>query len=98
MVPFDQDRLFCDVVESLSPAGVLLVAASRLGTINHTLLTAEAIGRVAPLKAIALSIRPTDPAAEAEMHLAEISKRVDVPVLPVPQASAQLADLFHVER
>jgi dethiobiotin synthetase len=96
-VPFDNARLFCDLVESLAPDGVLLVAASRLGTINHTLLTAEAIERVAPLKAIALSIRPADPPLEAEMHLDEIAKRVSVPVLPVPTALDRLVDLFHVK-
>jgi dethiobiotin synthase len=97
MVPFDQERLFCDLVEALAPDGVVLVSASRLGTINHTLLTAEAVARVAPLAAIALSIRPSDDPAEAAMHLEEIGKRVDVPVLPHPAAIDRLADLFHVE-
>lgn len=97
MVPMTDDHLFSDLVEQLSPAGVLLVSASRLGTINHTLLTAEAIQRTAPLMAIALSVRPTDPPAEAATHLAEISKRVSVPVFRLPQDLRALVGMFHVE-
>ena len=98
MVPLHNDQLFCDLVERLSPSGVVLVSASRLGTINHTLLTAEAIGRTTRLLAIALSVRPSDPADEAATHLAEIRKRVTVPVLEIPRDLARLADLFHVEQ
>jgi len=98
MVPLNNDHLFCDAVEELQPAGVVLVSASRLGTINHSLLASEAIARVAPLTAIALSVRPTDSAVDAAMHLDEIRKRVTVPVLSVPSDLATLADLFHVER
>lgn len=97
MVPFDNDRLFCDLVEALAPAGVILVAASRLGTINHTLLTAEAVQRVAPLMAVVLSIRPGDSVADAAMHRSEISKRLDAPVLSMPNDLHGLADLFHVK-
>jgi dethiobiotin synthetase len=97
MVPFTNDHLFCDLVDALQPAGVLLVSASRLGTINHTLLTAEAIARTASLTAIALSVRPGDPADEALMHQDEIQKRVDAPVLAMPADLRRLADLFHVE-
>ncbi|HUQ03086.1 MAG TPA: dethiobiotin synthase [Kofleriaceae bacterium] len=98
MVPFTNDHLFCDLVEMLSPAGVLLVAASRLGTINHTLLTAEAINRTQRLVAIALSVRPSDSPHDAVMHHDEIQKRVDVPVFRIPRDVEPLADLFHVER
>ncbi|KAB2900004.1 MAG: dethiobiotin synthase [Kofleriaceae bacterium] len=97
MVPLAHDRLFCDLVEDLSPAGVVLVSASRLGTINHTLLTAGAIQRACRLSAIVLSVRPSDPPVEAQMHLAEISKRVDVPVFAFPRALDELSQLFHVE-
>lgn len=97
MVPINNDHLFCDAVEKLRPAGVILVSASRLGTINHTLLTAEAVERVAPLKAVALSVRPSDASEEAASNLEEIRKRVAVPVLSVPTQIGALADLFHVE-
>lgn len=97
MVPFHNDHLFCDFVSTLHPAGVVLVSASRLGTINHTLLTAESISRSARLLAIVLSVRPADPPLDAANHLAEIEKRVSVPVLAFPSGLAALADLFHVE-
>lgn len=98
MVPLTSDDLFCDLVARMDPAGVLLVSTSRLGTINHTLLTATAIERSTRLIAIALSVRPSDPPSEVAVHLAEIQQRVKVPVLPFPADLARLADLFHVER
>jgi len=97
MVPFHNNHLFCDLVSTLQPSGVVLVSASRLGTINHTLLTAEAISRSSRLFAIVLSVRPTDPPQDAANHLAEIEKRASVPVLSFPTDLAVLADLFHVE-
>lgn len=98
MVPLHNDHLFCDLVASLDPAGVVLVSASRLGTINHTLLTAESVARTSPLVAVVLSVRPTDSPQDAATHLAEIQKRVSVPVLSFPAELPALADLFHVER
>jgi dethiobiotin synthetase len=98
MVPLTNDHLFCDLVEIIAPAGVVLVSASRLGTINHTLLTAEAIQRTSKLVAIALSVRPSDPPRDAEAHRDEIQKRVESPVLAIPAGLSSLADLFHVER
>lgn len=97
MVPITSDSLFCDVVEMLAPAGVILVAASKLGTINHTLLTADAVQRTVPLTAVFLSVRPHDPPAEVAVHLEEISRRVRVPVFLLPQDLARAASMFHVE-
>jgi dethiobiotin synthase len=97
MVPLHSDCLFSDLVQMLEPAGVLLVAASKLGTINHSLLTAEAISRTSPLRGIVLSVRSTDSPQDAAVHLDEIRRRVDVPVLSFPTDLPQLADLFHVE-
>ncbi|HRK46236.1 MAG TPA: dethiobiotin synthase [Nocardioides sp.] len=97
MVPMTSDMLFCEVVERLGPAGVILVSASRLGTINHTLLTAEAVQRTLPLAAVVLSVRPTDPPAEAAVHMEEISKRLTVPVIEFPRDLRDLVAMFHVE-
>jgi dethiobiotin synthetase len=44
LVPFTRDRLVIDVVEDIG-LPVLVVAKNRLGAINHTLLTIEAIER-----------------------------------------------------
>ena len=42
LVPLDEKRLFIDIVKELK-LPVLLVSANRLGTINHTLLSVEAL-------------------------------------------------------
>lgn len=42
LVPLDEKRLFIDIVKELKLL-VLLVAANRLGSINHTLLSIEAL-------------------------------------------------------
>ncbi len=42
LVPLDERRLFIDIVKELK-LPVLLVSANRLGTINHTLLSLEAL-------------------------------------------------------
>jgi dethiobiotin synthetase len=44
LVPFDRKRFVIDIAKELT-LPVLIVAANRLGTINHTILTIEAIRR-----------------------------------------------------
>ena len=60
---------------------VLLVARAGLGTINHSLLTAEAIERDGcQLHAIVLSCLPSDSRSFADSNAAEIERRVSCPV------------------
>lgn len=55
---------------------VLVVARASLGTINHSLLTLEAVERDGlPVAALVLSRRETDDPAAAEINLAEIQRR-----------------------
>jgi dethiobiotin synthetase len=55
---------------------VIVVARAGLGTINHTLLTAEAIHRDgAPVAAVVLSQRPDDDRRATESNRAEILRR-----------------------
>jgi dethiobiotin synthetase len=55
---------------------VLVVARAGLGTINHSLLTLEAIERDGlPVAALVLSRQETDDPAAAESNLAEIQRR-----------------------
>lgn len=44
LVPLDENRLVIDIVEHLN-LPVLIVAANKLGALNHTLLTIEAVRR-----------------------------------------------------
>jgi dethiobiotin synthetase len=55
---------------------VLIVARATLGTINHTLLTIEAVERDgSPLAGVVLSSRPEDPREAALSNQAEIQRR-----------------------
>ncbi|MEJ7600149.1 MAG: dethiobiotin synthase [Kofleriaceae bacterium] len=61
---------------------VILVARAGLGTINHSLLTAEAIARDGcSLAAIVLSCIPTDSLPFADSNVAEIKRHVGCPVM-----------------
>lgn len=44
LVPFNRRKLFIDIVKELN-LGVVIVSANKLGAINHTLLTIEALKR-----------------------------------------------------
>ena len=59
LVPFSETSLFRDLAVDLKPDGVLLVANARLGTINHTLLSAESIRAAGcRLVGVAVSVKP----------------------------------------
>ena len=71
---------------------VLIVGTAGLGTINHTLLTIEAVrGDGCELEEVILSRRPTDDLAFAEDNAAEIRR--------LAGCAVRLSDaLFHVEQ
>lgn len=72
-VPLTANHLMIDLIESLQ-APVLLVAHSRLGTINHTLLSVEAlIKRGIPLFGIVINFYPAD-ISKSEMAVATLEK------------------------
>ncbi len=59
MVPITPDKLMIDLIQMLSMP-VVLVAHSQLGTINHTLLSVEALlNRNIPIEKIVLNFYPT---------------------------------------
>lgn len=96
LVPLSSDALFRDFVQALQPTGVILVAASRLGTINHTLLSAESILAAGlPLVAVAVSVRPDDDPAVLESNVREIQARTSAPVLSIPSSLETLGALLH---
>jgi len=97
LVPFTEVALFRDLVVDLKPDGVLLVAHARLGTINHTLLSAESIRSAGcRLVGVAMSVKP-DELELAESNLSEIRDRIEEPVWMVPAELDAMVDLFHVE-
>lgn len=96
--PLASDGLNADLAARLC-LPVLLIAADRLGCINHVLLTAEAIGaRGLRLRAVVLN--RTNPQTTPEMDNAEdLKERIDFPIVsigyrePVHASHPQLARL-----
>jgi dethiobiotin synthetase len=98
MTPLRDDLLFIDWI-ARRRAPVLLVARAGLGTLNHTLLSAEAMRhRGIPLAGVVLNDLP--PSAEAWLaddNAATLVARLDAPVArlpsnPPPAAGADLLD------
>ena len=68
---------------------VLVVARAGLGTINHTLLTLEAINRDGlQVAGVVLSIRPNDDAVFARSNAAQIRERSSAAVYCLPELPA----------
>jgi dethiobiotin synthetase len=76
---------------------VVVVGRATLGTINHTLLTVEAIQRdQCRIAGVVLSRRPEDDRAFAEENVAEISRRWRGTAC-IYDGDDAVFDLFHVE-
>jgi dethiobiotin synthetase len=73
---------------------VIIVAANRLGVLNHARLTVEAV-RAAGLKCslIAMNSAPSDFDISQPTNLSALESLVDVPVLAVESNQHQFADL-----
>lgn len=77
---------------------VVIVARATLGTINHSLLTVEAVERDGcRIAALMLSQRPEDDALFAADNLARIRSRWTGPSLLFTGKATELDELFHVE-
>jgi dethiobiotin synthetase len=93
MVPLTRETLFIDVFARWR-IPMILCARTRLGTINHTLLSVEAIrSRDIPLLGVAFSGDAND---ESEQMIAEIGKVKRLGRLPViePLVAGRLAGVF----
>jgi dethiobiotin synthetase len=99
--PFTWDKSIVDVAKRLS-ASVLLVAADRLGTINHTLMAIEIV-KSARLPLLGIVLNPPGQAdastgsnAAAIERISGIRRIVTVPVLESPAQSAEyLGPILH---
>jgi len=82
--------LVIDLIQRL-PYGVILVSRTRLGTINHTLLSVEALkNRGIPLLGIVLSRADAQTGPEEEYTPGDITRLVrDVPVCVLPHLSEE---------
>jgi dethiobiotin synthetase len=85
-VPIGPDFRVSDVATELQ-LPVILVAADRLGVLNHTLLTAAAIrGRGLRLAAIILNRFGSDEGPLSAWNLEDLRRHIDVPVIPIAHA------------
>ena len=84
MVPINARFTFADLLNGLT-LPVLIVAANRLGVINHVLLTLEALRRrdLQPI-AVALNMLSPLPDLSAATNAEVIRRRLDLPVYEVP--------------
>lgn len=84
---------------SLLNLPVILVARATLGTINHTLLSAEAILRDgSSLAAIVLSLHPDDDRTLLDSNVAELARRCQRPIILGSDPAILDPLVFHVER
>ena len=84
MVPMDDKHTFLDVAEDLA-APAVIVARPALGTINHTLLTLQALrSRDIPIAGVVINRYPTDtPGLAEETNPRAIEKWGKVPILAI---------------
>jgi dethiobiotin synthetase len=90
LVPFTRDATFADLAARWA-LDLVVVAANRLGVINHTLLTVrEAARRGLVVRAVALVDAPADEIGVAERTNADALAALlaPVPVVCVPRLSA----------
>jgi dethiobiotin synthetase len=101
LVPLAGRFMIADLAAGLG-LPVVVVARGTLGTINHSLLTVQAVrARGLAVAAVVLSIRPEEDLAAAELNRTEISRHGDVPAWLLSSAGwwPELGvPPFHVER
>jgi dethiobiotin synthetase len=96
-VPITREATTMDLIQRLN-CPVVVVARPNLGTINHTLLTVEALqSRHIPIEGVFISNYAPEPANLAEQTLSSVFKQfLNVPVLgyipPMPLAANYLKD------
>lgn len=82
--PLASDGLNADLAVNLG-LPVLLVVADRLGCINHTLLTVEAIHRRGlPLAGVVLNQKDPSPGADLD-NAADLARWLPPPIIPFPR-------------
>jgi dethiobiotin synthetase len=93
-VPILADYDFRDLAREIG-LQVIVVAANRLGVLNHTRLTVEAI-RSAGLKCslVALNLAPHEPDVSQATNLSILQSLIDVPVATVGHDQREFGDLI----
>lgn len=91
MVPIEQGLMMIDLMERLAYP-VMLVARTRLGTVNHTLLSVEALQRRGiEIAGIVLSGLETSVGPEEQFTPKDIARfATDVPIVVLPYLSREI--------
>ncbi|MGI8727007.1 MAG: dethiobiotin synthase [Solirubrobacterales bacterium] len=85
MVPLRRDYLVRDLISDLA-LPVVVVADPSLGTINHTLLTVEALEAVAaPIAALVLNPWPGEPGTVERSNHETLGELTGLPILTLPR-------------
>ena len=86
-VPITQEHRVSDLAEALQ-LPVVLVAANRLGVLNHTLMTVDAIHRRGlPIAAVVLNEVHSTQTSLSKWNLDDLQRHVSMPVIPFPHQS-----------
>ncbi len=92
MVPINNRELMIDLVQELR-APTILVGRSRLGAINHVLLSLEALAvRNVPVSAVVLSQTEETQGPEEPYTPEDLADFTDVPILRMPRLSQDSHD------
>ncbi len=94
MVPIGGGLRMSDLATRAAEA-VIVVGRAGLGTVNHSVLTAEAVARQAPLAGVVLSRRPDDELAFARENAAEIFEQTGARVALFPDDEHEILGWFH---
>ncbi len=96
MVPINASRTMADVARALG-LPVVLVVAVRLGCLNHTLLTAEAIRRSGLPLCGWVANRLDSQCLQLEENIAALKERLDAPLLmDLPRENNEAALMQHM--
>jgi dethiobiotin synthetase len=94
LVPLTRDYLVRDFARDLA-LPVVIVGSPGLGTINHTLLTIEAVRRAAlEVRAVVLNPWPSEPDAMLESNRETISELGELEVEVLPQLDLSEPDTW----
>lgn len=74
---------------------VIVVGRAGLGTVNHSILTVEAVATRAPLTGVVLSRRPDDDAAFTRENADEIAAQTGARVAVFPDDEGEILAWFH---
>ncbi|MBK7078766.1 MAG: dethiobiotin synthase [Myxococcales bacterium] len=93
-VPICKDVRMSDLAVRIADA-VIIVARAGLGTVNHSILTIEAVAQRAPLTGVVLSRRPEDAVDFTRENADEIAAQTGARVAVFPDDESEILAWFH---